>query len=277
MWGRGLLIALPDPYRLPDDWLALPFNHCNLPARYLACLAFQLEPVALQLDGVHLLYADLFERLDACLDARARRRCFIDFMAVRFHLPAAELPEVPAMGPVPRPRLHYGQLLLGWLFDSDNQQGAIWRQWVESRFGLCTRFYKEPITGPDDPAYGRFLHTAGWAGYNSNALYDQLDLLYSFCQYQLVRDHPLRRRLTLYRGGTERPTHSFEGQPVMLLNNLCSCTDNPEEAFRFGPRVYALAVPLPKIVCYQQLLPSVLQGEGEYMVLGGCYPVTPVA
>ena len=63
--------------------------------------------------------------------------------------------------------------------------------------------------------------------YNTSALFDQLDLLYSYCQYELARRYPHDSHLLLYRGtnrlaamevvATDDPRH-----PVLLLNNINS-------------------------------------------------------
>ncbi|MBP7548598.1 MAG: hypothetical protein KA754_11675, partial [Corallincola sp.] len=56
-------------------------------------------------------------------------------------------------------------------------------------------------------------------------------------------------------------------------NNLSSFTRDADAACRFGSQVLAVAVPLTKIVCFDSLLPGPLDGEGEFMVLGGRYRV----
>lgn len=102
----------------------------------------------------------------------------------------------------------------------------------------------------------------------------QLDLLYTFCQQELRHRYHPAQHLTLYRGSRGPLFAQAEECPVKLFNNLSSFTLDPEEALRFGPRVMQVKVPLSKIVCFDGLLPG-LQGEQEYMVLGGLYRVTP--
>jgi len=256
--------------------IALPINHCNLPARELAGLDYQQQPAPLQIDGVTTLYRDLFVCLEGIPDASQRAERFENYMAVRFRLPEAGLPSWDAAGEPPRPKINYRRLLLGWLFDSDNDQGAAWRSWVESRFGLLTCFHQHPIYGADCPEYLHFRQACARATYNTNDLDSQLDLLYSFCQYELGLRYPDTRHITLYRGCAEPRLYRLGGRTVKLFNNLSSFSCDPEEAQRFGTKVFATQVPLSKIVCFDSLLPRTLGGEQEYMVLGGLYRVERV-
>ena len=256
----------------PQSQIALPINRCNLPGGLIASLAFQRHPQPIELDGVMTHHADLFRRLDEISDESARRDCFINYMAVHFRLPGHALPPWPEAEPTPRPQSNYRRLLLGWMFDSDSDAGAAWRLWVESRFGLVTRYHKELISAPESGAYFRYMQACVRATYNTNDLASQLDLLYSFCQYQLSHSHT-GRHLTLYRGGSDLPCQSEQGENIMLFNNLSSFTLEVDEAYRFGPKVFEIQVPLCKVVCYHALLPGPLDGEQEFMVLGGYYPV----
>jgi len=54
-------------------------------------------------------------------------------------------------------------------------------------------------------------------------------------------------------------------------------TSDEERAWEFGSTVWAVRVPICKIVFYTGLLPgSIMQGEGEYIVIGGDYLVSRV-
>lgn len=268
---------MPSPSWLsPTEAMCLPLNRCNLPARLITALSYQLAPVPLQLDGVLPFHADLFRRLDRHSSAAERARGFCDYLAVHFRLPSPELEGWPEADEIPRPHAHYRRMLLGWLFDSESVAGAAWRGWVESRFGLRPLYHREPIHEFEDASYLAFRRHCAEALYNTNDLPGQLDLLYSFCQYELARRYPNQRHLALFRGGDEQAMPDATGRWLVHYNNLSSFTRHKEEAFRFGPRVYAVQVPLTKIVCYEGLLPSPLDGEGECMVLGGCYQVQPV-
>ena len=260
----------------PFSRICLPINRCNLPAAVLASLTFQRHPVPLELDGIQPHYQDLFEQLSALTDSRSRCQHFADYMAVHFRLPGHPLEPWPEAEPIPRPQANYRRLLLGWLFDSDSDAGAAWRLWVESRFGLCTRYHKEPILDQDAGPYYRFMQACVRATYNTNDLAGQFDLLYSFCQFELRHRYPDTLHLELFRGGDEWPAPGPEGEPVVLYNNLSSFTREVDEAYRFGPRVHAVQVPLSKIICFESLLPGALDGENEFMVLGGYYRVTRV-
>ena len=64
------------------------------------------------------------------------------------------------------------------------------------------------------------------------------------------------------------------GSQVILLNNLNSFTCSRERACEFGDYILAVDVPLTKIFFYCGLLPGVLQGEDEFLVIGGVAAVT---
>ncbi|MGL5933984.1 MAG: NAD(+)--dinitrogen-reductase ADP-D-ribosyltransferase, partial [Cetobacterium sp.] len=64
------------------------------------------------------------------------------------------------------------------------------------------------------------------------------------------------------------------GQHVILLNNLNSFTCSRERACEFGDYILAVDVPLTKIFFHCGLLPGVLQGEDEFLVIGGVVDVT---
>ncbi|WP_181388424.1 NAD(+)--dinitrogen-reductase ADP-D-ribosyltransferase [Vibrio albus] len=251
--------------------ITFPLNYCNVPSWLLASVAYQDNPIPLELDGISTWYPRLFDSLKGEQDPVARARSFNDFMTARFHLAKVKPQNQDMDDSPPRPKVNYRRLLLGWLFDSDNEQGAAWRSWVESRFGLVTCFHKESVSGPDSPEYLRFRQTCTRAIYNTNELYSQLDLLYCFCQQELRLRYPGTNHLTLYRGCAELPEHTLDGQSVRLFNNLSSFTADPESALRFGSQVYAVKVPFQKVACFESLLPQGLQGEQEFMVLGGLY------
>lgn len=255
------------------EQITIPFNRCNLPAWLLASVSYQQQPVPLLLDSVSTWYQPLFTELAAIAEPTAQAEHFNAFMAQRFGLHRAE-PEPP-----PRPKLHYRRMLLGWLFDSDSHQGAAWRAWVESRFGLLTQFYQQPLAAPDSRSYQHYRHQSHLATYNTNELFEQLDLLYHFCQLQLqqhfadIADAELSQ-LTLYRGCRKLPNVCVAGAlsaETVLLNNLSSFALSADIAAQFGDCVYAIEVPLSKIVSFSSLLPNMMTGEQEFMVLGGLY------
>ena len=118
--------------------------------------------------------------------------------------------------------------------------------------------------------------------YGTNALEAQFDLLYTYCQYELARQHPGETHLTLYRGVNRVDDHetlaSLDNKHrVVLFNSLSSFTANRERADEFGDYLLSARVPLAKVFCYTRLLPGMLQGEDEYTVIGGLYEVSIAA
>jgi NAD+--dinitrogen-reductase ADP-D-ribosyltransferase len=256
--------------------IALPINHCNLPSWLLASLEFQRHPVSLVLDGIVTWHSDLFDALGRIKTQEGRGEHFTDFMEFRFRLSKNRESANWGYEPPPRPKMNYRRLVLGWLFDSDNDQGAAWRSWVESRFGLLTQFHQERVLGPNTPEYLRFRQACARAVMGTNELDTQLDLLYSYCQFELALRYPKQTHLRLYRGCAELPEYEIEGHSVKLFNNLSSFTLDPEDALRFGSKVFSVDVPLEKIACFDSLLPRCLTGEQEFMILGGLYCVEQI-
>ena len=107
----------------------------------------------------------------------------------------------------------------------------------------------------------------------------QLDLLYTFCQYELALRFPGERWKTLFRGTHDPEEYAVRNEPedpsaLVQLNNLSSFTSDPEVAWEFGSRAWEVKIPLPKIIFFSGLLPPhLLGGESEFLVLGGDYRV----
>ena len=261
---------------LPRD-ARLPINRCNLPAVVLGSLTFQAYPAELTLDGVAELHADLFRRLEVAPEDK-RAEVFNDYMTVRFQL---EWPE--QMGFTgrrkSRTKANYIKMIRGWSFDSDSREGAVLKGWVESRFGLTPRYHGEPLRDPGAEAYWRYLEMRSQGLYGTNAVEAQLDLVYTYCQYELKRRHGVARHVTLYRGVNRIADHEVlenlgKGRYIVLLNNLNSFTCSRERACEFGDYILAVDVPLSKIFFYCGLLPGVLQGEDEFLAIGGAVEVS---
>ena len=248
--------------------LCIPFNRCNVPAWMLASIGYQAQPLPLLLDSIVTWYLPLFDELAQLVDADARAEAFERFMQQRFDLSAL------ADEPPPRAKLHYRRMIIGWLFDSDNEQGAAWRGWVESRFGLLTQFHRQPLSVPDSDSYRHYRQHSFDATNNSNELFEQLDLLYQFCQLQLENQWRAQSQLTLYRGCSRLTVLNEIGADVVQFNNLSSFSATAESAAQFGRYVYQVSVPISKVICYQSLLADMMTGEQEYMVLGGLYRST---
>jgi NAD+--dinitrogen-reductase ADP-D-ribosyltransferase len=255
----------------------LPINRCNLPAVVLGGLTYQQHPSPLLIDGVAELHADLFRRLNAAAP-EARAEVFRDYLTVHFQL---EWPE--QMGftghKKSRTKANYIKMIRGWSFDSDSREGAVLKGWVESRFGLIPRYHGQPLRDPGSDAYIRYMEMRSQGLYGTNALEAQLDLVYSFCQLELARRHPAARHVTLYRGVNRMADHEVlakgaRGHHVILLNNISSFTHSRERACEFGDYILAVEIPLTKIFFHCGLLPGVLQGEDEFLVVGGAVNVT---
>ena len=260
---------------LPRD-ARLPINRCNLPAVVLGSLTYQRHPSPLLLDGVAELHHDLFRRLALAGDDVERRgEVFRDYLTVRFQL---EWPE--EMGYTGRrkgrAKANYARMIRGWSFDSDSREGAVMKGWVESRFGLLPRYHGEPLRDQGGTAYQRYVEMRAQGLYGTNALEAQLDLVYAYCQYEFARQQPGVSHLTLHRGVNhlgehERLADGPGGRPVLLLNSLNSFTCNRERAGEFGDFILTLQVPVTKVLFHCRLLPGTLQGEEEFLVIGGVY------
>jgi NAD+--dinitrogen-reductase ADP-D-ribosyltransferase len=258
----------------------LPINRCNLPCHLLASLQFQQHPQALTIDGVHTLHHQLFAVLDTEPEAEYRATHFNNHMKACFQLddPAAFGYDDGSRFPG-RDRTDYRQLLRGWLFNADGLEAAVIKGWVESRFGLQARNHGQPLPDRDDPAYAHYQAEQAQALYNSNALQAQLDLLYSYCQYELARQRPGESHLLLYRGVNRLQDLEVVATPdrhkrILLLNNINSFSGNQERADEFGDRVISTQVPMAKLLFVPGLIPGLLQGEEEHLVIGGLYEVT---
>lgn len=252
----------------------------------LGGLTYQAHPVALEIDGIRAFHRDLFQLLAPIEQARERAERFVDYMAAHFCLDDLEAAGLAAERVKKyRRNANYLRMVRGWSFDADGREGAVLKHWVETRFGLLARHHGGPLNGGDDDAYQRYLAQGAQGLYATNALEAQLDLLYTYCQYELVRQHPEETHLTLYRGMNRIGEHEvldddrgkagsvLTGRRRVLLNNLNSFTSNRERACEFGDYILEVEVPLPKVFFYNSLLPGMLKGEDELVVIGGVYEV----
>jgi NAD+---dinitrogen-reductase ADP-D-ribosyltransferase len=247
---------------------------CSLPPAALASLAFQGDPSPIEILGVRQAEAPLFDLLDPISDPDLRREAFHDYMAVRFQL---DLRQGPKTAPAEKgTNRHYMQFLRGWRVDSNGRSGAVLKGWVESRFGLHAT-YHSGIIAEDPAARMKYLNDKRYAAVKNITM--QLDLMYTFCQYELARRFPGERWMTLYRGTHDPEEYAVErkgagDRSLVVLNNLSSFTSDPEVAWEFGSSVWEVRIPLPKIVFFGGMLPrNWLESEKEYLVLGGEYRV----
>ncbi len=257
----------------------LAINRCNLPPAIVGGLTFQRHPAPLVLDGVEAFHGEFFARLDEVADAGQRGELFKSFMTASFFLDQPEEAGFAAQRSArKRHKADYLRLLRGWLFDSEGKEAAILKGWVESRFGLLPRCHHGPLGDFSSDNYQAYLQEKTQGLYNTNALEAQIDLLYTYCQYELARRYPGRTHFTLYRGTNRIDYYDILAHPdkrswILLLNNLNSFSDNPERADEFGDYVLRGQIPLAKLLYFPGLLPNALRGEQEYLVIGGVYRV----
>lgn len=256
----------------------LPINRCNLPPVILGGLAFQERPEPLEIDGIRALRADLFTMLDGIAEPAARARRFMDYMTVHFRLERPEEAGYDGRKGSDRTRADYLKVLRGWSFDADGREGAVVKSWAESRFGLLPRYHLGPLGDFSGDNFGIYQAQRSQGLYGTNALEDQLDVLFMFCQYELARREPGRAHRTLYRGVNRLEEYEVlerrdKRHAVILFNNVNSFTGTRDRASEFGDHVLTVVVPAAKIFCFNDLLPGRLRGEDEVIVIGGTYLV----
>lgn len=223
------------------------------------------------------LHRRLFAALDAIPSASERAARFEDYLTVHFRLDQPEAMGHSATARVDRHKSSWLRVLRGWMFDSDSIDAAVLKAWVESRFGLLPRYHRAPLRSPGDAAWLAYEEDRSRGLYGTSGLEAQFDLLFEFGQYEFRRArHPVT--LALYRGINR--SHEFEKQvtqgdagEVWLLNSLNSFSGTADRASEFGDVVIRCEVPCAKVLAYSGLLPSRLQGEDEYLVIGGLYRV----
>ncbi len=256
----------------------LPINRCNLPADILGGLTYQRHPTSLQIDGVADLHKPLWALLDDIPGAGERAERFAAYMENHFRLRHPEDAGFVKGQSGARAKTSYLRVVRGWAFDSESREAAVLKGWVESRFGLTPRHHGEPLREPGSTAWQRYVEIRAQGLRGTNALEAQLDLLYAYTQYELARQFPQRTHLRLYRGVNRLAEHetvqdSRQGEKVLLLNNINSFSRSRERAGEFGDDLLAVDVPLPKLAFFSRLLPGMLRGEDEYVVIGGLYRV----
>jgi len=270
------------PYReapgLPTS-ACLSLNRCNLPAALLGSLSYQAHPVPLEIDCVRPLHEDLFAALAEIGPREERAQRFMDYMTVHFRLNRLE--EVglePGGRKKTRINADYLRMVRGWSFDTASREAAVLKSWVESRFGLLARHHGVSLGDRNSAARRSYVRQAAEGIYATNAIEAQLDLLYTYCQYELAREFPHARHLTLFRGINRIDEHEIlehRGQRRyrILLNNLSSFTASRERADELGDYILEAEIPLPKVFFFNRLLPRMLKGEDELVVIGGVYEV----
>jgi NAD+--dinitrogen-reductase ADP-D-ribosyltransferase len=250
----------------------IPFNRCNLPPWIIASRDFNDEPRPLEIQGVAHANRFLFEKLDGLDDPAERARTFDDWLAVRFQLHQWQEQETQQA----RKSLKnsYLRFLRGWGHDSNAVEGAVLKGWVESRMGIPPIFHRSRIERMESAEYQGFARDRMQGMARTSAIFDQLDLVYTFTQRELARRRPEDRWVTLYRGQNDANEHEVvetlgPREQVVRLNNLCSFTDDVERAWEFGSTVWEAKVAVPRIFCVSWFFPGILRGEREVLVVGG--------
>lgn len=230
----------------------------------------------MEIQGVKESNRFLFKKLATLPSCRERALFFNDFMSVKFQLhhwqeQSSDLARMSI-------RNSYLKFLKGWKIDSNSVAGAVLKRWVESRIGIGPTFHKARIDGLNSQSYFNYSVDVMKGSAQTSAIQSQLDILYQFGQFELARKYPGVNAITLYRGTHDAEEYDIleildKRESIVRMNNLVSFTNEEERAWEFGRTVWKTTVPLCKIFFYNDLLPGILQGEDEYMIIGGEYQV----
>jgi len=131
------------------------------------------------------------------------------------------------------------------------------------------------------PVWMSYYEQKSASRYHNNSIYQQLDLLYEFCQWMLGRFDMLSTGLhvTLWRGSLDFEQQIIAGslrerRCTVNLNNLVSFTLDRETAGCFGDWIMRVQVPKTKFLLIPGLLnTNSLHGESEVLAIGGDYDV----
>lgn len=254
-------------------------NLIGLPTAYIASRAFNENPQPLHIAGTRETATGLFEQLAKQQTREACGRIFQDYMSVVFGFETEQRLREDRLGRR-RFRNSYLKLIQDWGLDSNNAQGAVFKGWVESRFGLFPTYHKENIASFISKSWVMYIEEKMNSRYHNNCIYMQLDLLYEFCQWIIERFHfPSATHKTLYRGVNLLDDYCLvqshdKKHKVVRFNNILSFTDRRSIASEFGSYILEVEVPMVKVIFFNELLPiHALHGEAEYLVIGGDYRV----
>jgi NAD+--dinitrogen-reductase ADP-D-ribosyltransferase len=269
----------------PNHWYGT--NLVGVPAQVLASIAFNSHPVPLAIAGTCETHPGLFSLLEHSRDLHEAQGMFVHYLSIAFGLRKPEPDELRSMGKSEqrRWRSSWRKLLQGWGMDANGPAGAVLKGWVESRFGLAPSFHKAPLARFPSPAWISYLQEKASSRFNSNNVYQQLDLLYEYCQWSLRRirgqGHAAPApHLRLWRGSNQCEEQIISGRLqsrrcTVRLNNIVSFSLSQEDASCFGDWVFEVQVPACKVLVFPDLLPGqLLQGEQEVLALGGNFEAT---
>lgn len=277
-------MASDEGFDQPQRWIST--NLVGVPTAWLASTGFNERAPELHIAGARETQPGLFALLDRCDHLNEAREVFVHYLSIAFGLCPPERHELGGLDAAEQRRWRgsWRRLLQGWGMDANGAAGAVLKGWVESRFGLVPTFHKAPLAHFPSPAWVAYLEEKASSRYHSNNIYQQLDLLYEFCQWALAR-FPLPapqmqgRHVRLWRGSNRVEEQLLQGtlrerRCRVRLNNIVSFSLSPEGASCFGDWVFELLVPSSKLLVFPGLLPgTVLQGEQEVVALGGDYDV----
>jgi NAD+--dinitrogen-reductase ADP-D-ribosyltransferase len=257
-------------------------NLVGLPTGLLASCAYNDHPQPLRIAGVREMNPNLFDMLSQAEDVAEAALGFNSYMMAMFGLdPEQRERKTNGKEASRRFRSSYLRLIKGWGYDSNSPEGAVFKGWVESRFGIFPTFHKEPIRRFSSGAWTAYVEEKMSSRFHNNAIYTQLDLVYEFCQWVIAHlAFANATHLTLYRGVNDFNEHPIVERidrrtAVVRVNNLASFSSERDIAECFGDTVLTARVPVAKIVFFNTLLPvHPLKGEGEFLVIGGDFRVT---
>jgi NAD+--dinitrogen-reductase ADP-D-ribosyltransferase len=252
-------------------------NLCNLPPWSIGSLHYNRNPQPLHIQGSEHACRKLFAQLDHIDSPEQRGMRFHDFMDVKFQL--HQWQNEKSHSSRKSLKNSYLRFLRGWMFDSNSIEGAVLKGWVESRIGLVPTFHHQAIESVTSEAYFHYMYERMQGSMRTSSIFTQLDILFTYMQYELRRRSPDTTHVKLYRGIYNFSEHCKierlgKNSYHMRLNNLNSFTADFEKAWEFGTRVIEAQIPLNKIFFLCGVLPrTLLKGEDEYMVIGGDYEV----
>lgn len=270
-------MASDDAEHQPARWTST--NLVGVPAPLLGSVAFHARPQPLHIAGTLATHAGLFALLRRCSSPAEARAVFAHYMQLSFGL--APPPPDAGVAEARRWKTSYLKLLQGWGQDANSAAGAVLKGWVESRFGLVPAFHHAPLQRFPSTAWMRYLEEKAGGRWNNNSIWQQLDLLFEFCQWMLTRFALLGAGpcVTLWRGSTRVDEQLVAGSLrqrhcTVRLNNIVSFSLSRESASCFGDWVLRAEVPLAKLLLVPGLLDTrALDGETEVLALGGDYVV----
>ncbi|MGZ5001114.1 MAG: NAD(+)--dinitrogen-reductase ADP-D-ribosyltransferase [Methylomonas sp.] len=253
-------------------------NLIGVPTACMASHVFNENPQPLHIAGTREATPGLFEQLERQSTPEDCGRIFQDYMCVVFGFETEQRLGNDVSGRR-RYRNSYLRLIQDWGLDSNNAQGAVFKGWVESRFGFYPTYHRQPIASFSSKDWVTYIEEKMNSRYHNNCIYMQLDLLYEYCQWIVERfGLPARTHKTLYRGVNKLDDwivrHEDKQTKIVRFNSIASFTDRQMIASEFGSYILEVEVPMVKLVFFSELLPNhALRGESEYLVIGGDYRV----